>query len=147
MITPDEALAALGSAQEHAATTHQLVSELREELRAERTPPRVLPFVLSADVAGQNIQTFETRYAFASFTLVNPTDTVVYFDTDGQPSYRTNSRAKSVPGRSLITLPLTFEAIELGADPADLAAGDATGWLFFHNTILPPFLGGAGVTA
>lgn len=141
---PEDALAALALSQQQASDTYDLVRTLCDELRSERTPPRVLPFVLSA---ATNVQAFETRYAFASFTIVNPTDTVVYFDTDGQPSYRENSRAKSVAGRSLMTLPLSFEAIEVGADPAALAAGDATGWLLFHPTILPPFLGGAGVTA
>ncbi len=144
MISPEEALAALGSAQEHAAATHQLIRELREELRAERTPPNCHPFALSA---GTPVQTFENRNAFASFTVVNPTDVVLYLGIDGTLDARPGNRTPSVPPRSVLTLPIAVERIDLGADPADLASGDVVGWLFLHPTILPPHLGGAGVTA
>lgn len=139
-IRPEEALAALASAQEHAAATHQLVRDLSDELRAERTPPRVTPFVITA---GQPVFRDETRHAFASFTVVNPTTVPIYLGLDGSLDPRPDNRTPSVPAQSLITLPIPVEAIWLGADPALLATGDAVGWLLRHHTILTPFLGGS----
>lgn len=137
-ISPEEALAALGSAQEYAATTHQLVRELCEELRAERTPPRVTPYTLSA---ADPVFRDETRFACASFTVVNPTSVPVLLGIDGALDPRPGNRTPSVPPQSLLTLPIPAEALWLGADPALLATGDAVGWLIRHHTIQTPFLG------
>jgi hypothetical protein len=133
----DAALAALGSAQEHAYQTRLAVEQLAELFRRVDTPARLNTVVLTQT---EPIKRDETATSSLSIGVYNPSPVKVFWGIAGGKASQ-DARAPSQPPSSLLVLPVAVEDLELGANAADLAAGDAVLYVLRFDTVQPAFLG------
>jgi hypothetical protein len=136
-VDPNEAaMAALGSAQEHAHHTRRAVERLERVMRGLAEPPRFSTHALTAQTP---IVRDEVTDAALSIGILNPNPIPVWVGVAGG-SATAAARAPSLPPSSALVLPIAVADLELGADPADLAAGDAVIFLFRFPTVQPLLL-------
>lgn len=137
-VDPNEAaMAALSSAQEHAAHTRTAVEHLERHYRALGACARLSTHALTAT---QPVVRDEVREAAKSIGILNPNPLPVFIGVAGG-SATAAARAPSAPPSSVLVLPIDVMDLEIGADPALLAAGDAVVFLFRFSTVQPLFLG------
>lgn len=133
-VDPTEAaLAALGGVQER---TEQLGDLLRDFLELERR--RQQPAVPKTIVLKQTQPIVRDEVAVPSMSIgvLNPSPVVVFIGISGGKASR-EAQAPSVPPGGGLVLPISAEDLEIGANPADLAAGDAVLYLLRFDTVQP----------
>lgn len=79
------------------------------------------------------------KHRAKSFTVVNPYGFTINIGVGGVGA--TNVAAFSLPPMSFVTLPITAENMELGADAGDLAGGDAYLFVFLYDAVQPFAMG------
>jgi len=133
---PGADLTALGA--EIKASSERVHSAFREQLQRQDTNPDLIPVVLTA---GQPIAVDRQGATSLSIGVLNPSDVVIYWGIGGARA-EPDGRSIAQPARSLMVLPLRAQDLALGADPADLAAGDVVLQLMRFATVQPCMLGG-----
>ena len=75
-----------------------------------------------------------------SIGIYNPTGIKIYMGIGGGTASAAAEAIPSAP-KSLLVLPIPVAQLEIGADPADLVAGDAICFTFRWDTVQPASLG------
>jgi hypothetical protein len=125
------ALAAVGDVAMKASRAFE------EHLARVQCNPDLRTLVLTALAP---IDTDQSGHTCLSIGVLNPTAVDIYWGIGGarpQPG----QRAIAQPGKSLMVLPLRASDFSIGADPADLAAGDVPVFLLRFSTVQACFLG------
>lgn len=137
---PSPASELLQSLEEMTREQRDALVELARTIdRANTLPAALRTFVLTASEPIQKDDVGDGLTAL-SVGVINPTAVTVYLGVGGirpQPG----SRAVSVAPLCALVLPVGAQDFELGADPADLAAGDAVVWALRFPTVQPFFMG------
>jgi hypothetical protein len=134
----DAALQALDQTRDMAAATFGAVQRLEELVERQHEPAHMSTIVLTASnpiVSDRERDRDWTR----SIALLNPTSIPIFLGVGGNTA-SLGGRVPSVPPNALLSLPLAAVDLDVGATPADLAAGDAVVFLFRMNAVIPPYL-------
>lgn len=87
------------------------------------------------------IQRDRSGSASKSVGILNPTTTAIYVGIGGVQA-KPNNEAITVAASSLLVLPVEELDLDLGADPAALAAGDAVIYVFRFAAVQPLYFRG-----
>jgi hypothetical protein len=132
----DAALNAIAEARLAAELARTAVDDLLELFRRADTPADMVVVTLTA---AEPVKL--PRAHGKSVGILNPTSAPVFLGVGGA-SASAAGRSPSCPAKSAITLPIYANQIEIGANPADVAAGDLTVYAFFFESVQPLSLGG-----
>jgi hypothetical protein len=120
---------------EQATDTHERLYELACEIRDALSPAAMRTVRLTAGVP------IEREIGDGkSLSVLNPTGITIYVGVGGSAA-KPASGAVPVPPGSLLTLPVSVNAVEIGAAAADLAAGDAVLFAFVYPAVQAAHLG------
>jgi hypothetical protein len=132
----DAALNAISEARLAAELARGAVDDLLELAEAANEPADLVVVTLKAAEPVQS-----PRRRGRSVGVLNPTAAPVFLGVGGA-SASTAGRSPSCPPKSALVLPIHVDQIEVAANPADVAAGDLTVYLFFFQTVQRLYLGG-----
>lgn len=137
-ITEQSALEALVATQEMTERHSKAIGRLSALVEAATTPATYEVHRLTA--ARPSVRD-DVGDPSKSVGLYNPSTAVIYLAIGGGLA-RPNNDQWSVPPASALVLPFAAGDVEVGADPADLAAGDAVVFLVRFKTVQPLYLWG-----
>lgn len=127
---------ALADIQRTAEATHDAAHELLKVVQPAHAAADARTVKLTP---GDPINDSVAKHGAKSFTVVNPYDFNIRLGFGGISS--TNLAAYTVPPKSTVTLPISAEDLEVGADPTDLT-GDAYVFVFLYDAPQPFFFAG-----
>ena len=122
----------------HDVSLHMANTMARLEHWAElqRKTPEFRTIVINPGNNGQYAVTDTAAWTAKSIGVLNPGSAPVFVGIAGI-SARPGSRAPVCPGSASLILPVEVETVELGCDPAVLAANTAVVYLFRFVTVQP----------
>lgn len=137
--TPPPSDAAAQLLEQQAIRRH--IDALEQWLRRSQTPAQITPFTFdgAANPARLRIRDDHPPYAL-SYGIINPTAAKVYLGIAGEAA-APNNNAYVVGPTQAVVLPIAVEQIEVGIDPTDLGANQATIFRLRFLTVQPFFLG------
>lgn len=137
-ITEQSALEALVHTQELAQRTHTIMGKVEQLLQGGALPAEYTVVRLTADRPQRRDD--RAHPASKSIGLYNPSAATIYLAVGGGEA-KPNKNAFSVPPNAAVVLPVAAEDVELGADAAALAGGDAVVFLFRFRAVQALFFG------
>jgi hypothetical protein len=141
-VDPNEAaMAALGSAEEHAAHTRETVGRLHELVERQDRPGRLQVLELTQVTPVRTDDVAEISRSFAVLNLGGPLNVPgvdVLVGSQGMRA-RVDAQPFVVPARRALVLPIEADIIEVGVDPATIGAGDRIVVFLIRFSSLQPF--------
>lgn len=145
-VDPNEAaMAALGSAQEHAAHTRETVGRLHELVERQDRPGRLQVLELTQLTPVRADDVAEISRSFAVLNLGGPLNVPGVDVLVGSQGMRARADAQPfvVPARRALVMPVEADIIEVGVDPATIGAGDRiVVFLIRFSSVQPFYFGG-----
>jgi hypothetical protein len=127
------------SAREIPTTLHPndaALNAIAEARLAAEFPARLEVVTLTATASVKH-----ARGEGRSIGVLNPTAVRVFLGVGGATA-SVGGRSPSCPPESALVLPIHVDTPEIAADPADLAAGDLTVYVFLFQTVQALYVGG-----
>jgi hypothetical protein len=125
------------NAQQATVSTKEAVNALLRALERRNRPAQMREVHLSADRPQATDEAGDTAL---SIGIYNPNPVTIYSSINGGAAGPGRDSLSFPPG-SLVVLPLSCSDLTLGADPAELAAGDAHLFVLRFDTVQQAFLG------
>jgi hypothetical protein len=125
------------TSQQLVKETRAAVNELLQLAKRQQRPAQLREVSLSQQTPKQRDEAGDTAL---SIGIYNPSPVTVYSSINGGAA-EPGRDSLSFPPTSLTVLPLPVQDLELGADPAALAAGSVTVYVLRFDTVQPAFVG------
>jgi hypothetical protein len=132
----DAALNAIAEARLAAELAQTATEQLLDVARRSDFPARLEVVTLTATASVKH-----ARGEGRSIGVLNPTAVRVFLGVGGATA-SVGGRSPSCPPESALVLPIHVDTPEIAADPADLAAGDLTVYVFLFQTVQALYVGG-----